>query len=134
MDYRTRLAGFKTPSSHPPSDPGQVTSRFSFLICVCVRVCARTCRHTHVCSVVSDSLHVPMHTQAHAHICAQLCPMDCCLPGSSVHGIFQARIQEWVDMSSSREIFPTQGLNPFLLHYMWIHHIAPPSGKPLPHM
>ena len=23
-------------------------------------------------------------------------PMDCSLPGSSVHGIFQARILEWV--------------------------------------
>ena len=22
-------------------------------------------------------------------------PMDCSLPGSSVHGIFQARVQEW---------------------------------------
>ena len=21
--------------------------------------------------------------------------MDCCLPGSSIHGIFQARLQEW---------------------------------------
>ena len=29
-------------------------------------------------------------------------PMDCSLPGSSVHGIFQARILEWVAMSSSR--------------------------------
>ena len=28
--------------------------------------------------------------------------MDCSLPGSSVHGIFQARILEWVAMSSSR--------------------------------
>ena len=32
---------------------------------------------------------------------AQLCltlsdPMDCSLPGSSVHGIFQARVLEWV--------------------------------------
>ena len=31
---------------------------------------------------------------------AQLCPtlidpMDCSLPGSSIHGIFQARVQEW---------------------------------------
>ena len=31
---------------------------------------------------------------------AQLCltrrdPMDCSLPGSSVHGIFQARVLEW---------------------------------------
>ena len=29
-------------------------------------------------------------------------PMDCRLPGSSVHGIFQARILEWVAMSFSR--------------------------------
>ena len=29
--------------------------------------------------------------------------MDCSLPGSSVRGIFQARILEWVAISSSRE-------------------------------
>ena len=29
-------------------------------------------------------------------------PMDCSLPGSSTHGIFQARILEWVAMPSSR--------------------------------
>ena len=29
-------------------------------------------------------------------------PMDCSLPGSSVHGILQARILEWVAMPSSR--------------------------------
>ena len=39
-------------------------------------------------------------------------PRDCSLPGSSVHGILQARILEWVAMPSSRGIFPTQGLNP----------------------
>ena len=28
--------------------------------------------------------------------CLTLCnPMDCSLPGSSVHGIFQARVLEW---------------------------------------
>ena len=32
-----------------------------------------------------------------AQSCPALCdPMDCSLPGSSVHGIFQARILEWV--------------------------------------
>ena len=31
-----------------------------------------------------------------------LWPMDCTLPGSSVHGILQARILEWVAMPSSR--------------------------------
>ena len=30
-----------------------------------------------------------------------LTPMDCSLPGSSVHGIFQARIPEWVAISFS---------------------------------
>ena len=30
-------------------------------------------------------------------------PMDCSLPGSSVHGIFQARKLEWIAISSSRE-------------------------------
>ena len=35
--------------------------------------------------------------------CLTLCgPMDCSLPGSSVHGILQARILEWVVMPSSR--------------------------------
>ena len=29
-------------------------------------------------------------------------PMDCSPPGSSVHGILQARILEWVAMSFSR--------------------------------
>ena len=29
-------------------------------------------------------------------------PMDCSLPGSSVHEIFQARILEWVAISYSR--------------------------------
>ena len=35
--------------------------------------------------------------------CLTLCePMDCSLPGSSVHGILQARTLEWVAMPSSR--------------------------------
>ena len=47
--------------------------------------------------------------------CLTLCdPMDCSLPGSSVHAIFQARILEWVAMPSSR------GSNPGLLHCRWI--------------
>ena len=35
--------------------------------------------------------------------CLTLCdPMDCSLPGSSVHGILQATILEWVAISFSR--------------------------------
>ena len=38
-----------------------------------------------------------------AQSCPTLCdPMDCSLPGSSVHGILQARILEWVAVSFSR--------------------------------
>ena len=41
--------------------------------------------------------------------------MDCSPPGSSVHGIFQARILRWVAISFSRGIFLTQGSNPCVL-------------------
>ena len=38
-----------------------------------------------------------------AHSCPALCnPMDCSPPGSSVHGMLQARILEWVAISYSR--------------------------------
>ena len=34
-------------------------------------------------------------------------PMDCSLPGSSIHGIFQARVLEWVAIAfSSLSIIP----------------------------
>ena len=35
--------------------------------------------------------------------CPTLCNrMDCSLPGSSIHGIFQARVLEWVAISFSK--------------------------------
>ena len=51
--------------------------------CVCVCACVCVC----ICVYVSLTL------------CD---PMDCTPPGSSVHGILQARILEWVVMPSSR--------------------------------
>ena len=38
-------------------------------------------------------------------------PMNCSLPGSSIHGIFQARISEWVTISFSRDL-PNPGIEP----------------------
>ena len=39
-----------------------------------------------------------------AQSCPTLCDhVDCSPPGSSVHGILQARILQWVAMASSRE-------------------------------
>ena len=63
-------------------------------------------------------------------LCPTLCdPMDCSLPGSSVHGISQARILEWVAISFSRA-FPTQGSNPGLLNYRQILLLCEPLEKP----
>ena len=61
---------------------------------------------------------------------AQLCltlwdPMDCSQPGSSIHGILQARILEWVTISSSRGIFLTPGANLGLVDYRQIlYHLS----------
>ena len=40
-----------------------------------------------------------------AQSCLTFCdPMDCSLPGPSVHGIFQAIVLEWIAISFSREL------------------------------
>ena len=45
-------------------------------------------------------------TLCDAQSCLTLCdPMDCSLPGSSVRGILQARILEWVAFPLSRGSF-----------------------------
>ena len=47
--------------------------------------------------------------------CPTLCdPMDCSLPGYSVHGILQARIVRVGCHALLQGIFPAQGLNPRL--------------------
>ena len=58
-------------------------------VCVCVGVC--------VCIYMYES------ESEVAQLCPTLFnPMDCSLTGFSVHGIFQARILEWVTISFSR--------------------------------
>ena len=60
-------------------------------------------------------LHIDYHECVHAQslqLCPTFChPMNCSLPGSSVHGIFPARILEWVAMPSSRDL-PDPGTEP----------------------
>ena len=53
-------------------------------------------------------------------------PMDCSLPGCSVHGILQARILEWAAMSSSRGSFPPRDQTQVSRHCCrWtVHHGA----------
>ena len=63
-------------------------------------------------------------------------PMDCSQPGSSVHGISQARIREWIAISFSRG--SSQPMDPTYLSfiscigrgvlYHYRHLGSPPSG------
>ena len=47
-----------------------------------------------------------------AQLCLTLCdPIDCSLPDSSVHGILQARILEWVAIPFSMDL-PDPGIKP----------------------
>ena len=65
-----------------------------------------------------------------AQTCPTLCdPMDCSPPGSSVHGIHQARILEWVAISFSR-IFLTQGSNLGLLYCRQVLYHLTYYGSP----
>ena len=70
-------------------------------------------------------IYTHIYTDIHTYIygvCAQLClilcdSMDSRPPGSSVHGIFQARILGWIAIFLLQRIFPTQESNPPLLHW-----------------
>ena len=64
-------------------------------VCVCVCVCACMCVCVRVC----------VRTRSLSRVWLFCDLMDCSPPGSSVHGILQARILEWVAISSSRESF-----------------------------
>ena len=74
--------------------------------------------------------------QAHSlQSCLTLCdPKDCSPRGSSVHGILQARILEWVTIPfsrvSSQPSDQTQGLDPGFLHCRWILYQMSHEGTP----
>ena len=60
--------------------------------------------------------------------------MDHSPPGSSIHGILQARILEWLSNFLLQGIFPTQGSNPHLLHLLhWQVGSLPPEPPKKPY-
>ena len=62
-----------------------------------------------------------------AQLCPTLCnPTDCSPSSSSVHGILQARILEWVVIP-----FSTQKQNPGLLHHRQIPYCLSHQGSPI---
>ena len=58
----------------------------------------------HIITTKISNLHTCMHACMHDQSFLTPCnPIDCSPPASSVHGILQSRILEWVAMPSSRE-------------------------------
>ena len=66
--------------------------------------------------------------------CPTLCnPMDCSLPGSSVHGNFLARIMEWVPFPSPGDS-PNPGIEPRFPALQADSLHSEPPGKSFPHL
>ena len=83
----------------------------------------------------SLDLHKDRGAADKGYTCAQsrltLChPVDCSPSGSSVHGIFQARILEWVAISFSRGSSQPRDHFLCLLHWQVSSLPLAPSGKP----
>ena len=78
---------------------GNVSQLWTILIlCYCC-----TGGKTYPTSSVASIIQLKKKLCMHAQSCPTLCnPNDCSPPGSSVHGIFQARILEWVAIFYSR--------------------------------
>ena len=76
--------------------------------------------------------HSPVLFQGACMLRLTLCnPIDCSPPDSSVHGIFQARILEWVVTAYSRgSSYPRDQTH--LLHWQVDSLPLVPSGKPRP--
>ena len=86
--------------------------RYTDSMCLCVCVA-----HSNICDLRSgDSQHITsfrraktQHVRSVTQSCLTLCiPHGVRSPGSSVHGILQARILEWVAMPSSRGSFQSR--------------------------
>ena len=121
-----------------------------------VRIAER-CRSLHVYSalpayVQTHTTHTHTHTHTHSQsythtLCLCMCCgakslqlgptlcdlMDCSLPGSSAHGILQARILEWVAVPSSRVSSPPRDQTLCLLHLQAGSLPLAPCGKPHSH-
>ena len=69
----------------------RITFTFHRVLSVCVCVCVCVCKLLHLCSLCD--------------------PLDCSPPGSSVHGILQARILEWIAMPPPGDL-PEPGVEP----------------------
>ena len=70
-----------------------------------------------------------MHAKSLQSRTALCDPTDCSLPGFSVHGVFQARILEWVAISFSGDL-PNPGVEPGSPALQAAALSSEPPGKP----
>ena len=85
-------------------------------------------RHTHPCQDLGSNICVfsPLAM-------SDSDPKDCSPPGSSVHGIFQAKILKWVAISP--RVSSQLGLNPSVLHFLhWQADSLPLSRQEAPNV
>ena len=76
----------------------------------------------------------PEHTESESEVaqsCPTLCdPMDCSPPGSSLHGILQAKVLEWVAFPSPGDL-PDAGLESRSPAFQADALTSEPPGKPI---
>ena len=80
-------------------------------------------------------LFLPLSSESYVCLVAQSCPtlcdpMDCSPPGSSVHGNSPGKNTGVGSHVLLQRTFPTQGLNPVLLHCRWILYHLNHQGSP----
>ena len=67
---------------------------------------------------IMDTINKPNKCLLVVQLCPTVCdPIDCSLPGSSVHGILQARILEWIAIPFSKA-------SSHLRDWTWVSYIA----------
>ena len=72
--------------------------------------------HIYILSLIGASYWTLKRNTVCVESCPTLCdPIDCSLPGYSVHGSFTGKNIEWVVISFSRGTPPIRGLNPCVL-------------------
>ena len=71
-------------------------------------------------------VHICVRVRTQSFSCVTLCnPLNLDPPGSSIHGVFQARTLEWVAISSSRgSSRPKDGTHISCIHRWILHHWA----------
>ena len=99
--------------------------RYDVCVCVCVCVCIYIYIYIYIYLFIYSTVCIVVQ------LCLTLCDsMDCSLPVSSVHGILQARILQWVVMPFSRVSSQPRDQTQVSCICRWILYHLSQQGKP----